>query len=170
MFSWVNRFLFEGRMEAKKLERARQEKLETKTEIVQKTLLEIIFGCFYAFASVIKSIQFIIVSNKRNFQASELVWSKRISYNWHFGEKIILGMMVFPYWLFSESGSMEVGYCFVLSSKYYPRGFKIEGKNQREHKYESYKTLLIQVPFNFNTDWEPKKYTVEHCFFIFLWE
>ena len=41
-------------MEAKKLERARQEKLETKTEIVQKTLLEIIFGCFYAFASVIK--------------------------------------------------------------------------------------------------------------------
>ena len=41
-------------MEAKKLERARQEKLETKTEIVQKTLLEIIFGCVYAFASVIK--------------------------------------------------------------------------------------------------------------------
>ena len=54
VFNRVNRFLFEGRMEAKKLERARQEKLETKTEIVQKTLLEIIFGCFYAFASAIK--------------------------------------------------------------------------------------------------------------------
>ena len=54
VFNRVSRFLFEGRMEAKKLERARQEKLETKTEIVQKTLLEIIFGCFYDFASVIK--------------------------------------------------------------------------------------------------------------------
>ena len=46
VFNWVNRFLFEGRMEEKKLERARQHKLETKTEIVQRTPLEIMLLYF----------------------------------------------------------------------------------------------------------------------------
>ena len=37
-------FLFEDRIELKKLERARQDKFETITEIVQRTPLKIILG------------------------------------------------------------------------------------------------------------------------------
>ena len=44
VFRWVKRFLFVGRMETKKLERAILDKFETITEIVQRIPLKTIPG------------------------------------------------------------------------------------------------------------------------------
>ena len=44
VFKKVSRFLFVGRMEKKKLERARQDKLQTTIDIVPATQLKIILG------------------------------------------------------------------------------------------------------------------------------